>query len=261
MNFESLENRRHLSASLNSAGLLCVGGTEGHDNILIWQPQFRVTRVEVNGDVTDFNTSGVAFIKVNSGAGDDLVILGKRSPNAKLLGGDGNDSLSSGDGNDILYGGRGDDYLFGRGGNDRILGGSGADDIFGGDGERDVIDYSHRTNRVDICIGFEPNDGEAGERDNVHADIEIAYGGSGNDKLRSWGSHGVTLVGNDGIDTLYGTSWDDVLDGGAGRDQYKHVDLGGNDFVRALDGERDTIIGGTGFADLDTDSLDMVESL
>lgn len=259
--FETLELRRHLSASLKADGTLYVGGTEGNDNVLIWQPRFRVTRVELNGEVTDFNTTEVKFIKINAGAGDDLVILGKRSPNARLYGGTGNDSLSAGDGNDTLYGGPGDDYLFGRGGNDHIFGGWGADDIYGGDGDHDVMDYSRRHGDVDVCIGVEANDGEAGEHDNVHTDIEVVYGGSANDKLRSWGTHGVTLYGNGGNDTLYGTASDDLLDGGEGRDMYKDVALGGHDFVHTNDGVKDTIIGGTGFAEVDKDSLDVIQSL
>ena len=261
MKLEQLEGRRHLSASLKSDGLLCVGGTEGNDNILIWQPQFRTTRVEVNGEIADFDTAAVTSIKVNAGAGDDLVVLGKRSPNAKLIGGEGNDSLSSGDGNDTLYGGPGDDYLFGRGGNDRIYGGRGADDIYGGDGARDSVDYSKRTANLTVSVGVLPNDGEAGERDNVHEDIEIVYAGSGNDDLRSFADRGVELYVNAGNDTLYGTAYNDILDGGAGRDTFKRVALGGADLIFANDGEADTFIGGTGLADVRKDSLDLVQSL
>ena len=255
--FESLETRRHLSATLGDRGILKVHGTDGNDDIVVWQPLERVTRVEINGEVSDFNTRAVRRIFVHAGAGDDKVVLGRRAPGAKVRGGDGNDSLSGGDGNDRLYGDAGDDYLFGRDGDDKLDGGEGADDIYGGDGT-DAVDYSKRTKDVQICIGVLPNDGEDGEGDNVHIDIEVAHGGSGNDKLRSWGDRGVKLYGGDGRDTIYGTKYDDLLDGGDGQDSYRHVDLGGFDSVLALDGDADHFVGGTGLATVRQDKVDWV---
>jgi Ca2+-binding RTX toxin-like protein len=240
---------------MGERGVLKVHGTDGNDDIVVWQPLERVTRVEINGQVNDFNTRAVRRIFIHAGAGDDKVVLGRRAPGAKIRGGDGNDSLSGGDGNDRLYGDAGNDYLFGRDGDDKLDGGDGADDIYGGDGF-DTVDYSRRTRSVRIGIGILPNDGEAGEGDNVRLDIEAAYGGSGDDKLRSWSDYGVRLYGGDGRDTIYGTKYADLLDGGAGADSYRHLDLGGLDSVLALDGEADQFVGGTGLATIHQDKVD-----
>jgi Ca2+-binding RTX toxin-like protein len=261
MLFEHLETRRHLSASLKDDGALVICGTDGDDTIHVWSPAHHTTRVEVNDQITDFASESIGSIKVNAGAGDDLVILGRRSANAKLIGGKGNDSLSSGDGNDTLYGGEGDDYLFGRDGNDRLDGGDGADDLFGGNGENDSVTYVDRTRGVRVSIGVLDNDGETGEHDNVHEDIEIVYGGGGDDDLRSFAERGATLFGNDGNDTIYATLYDDLLDGGKGQDRFKRIELGGNDIVRASDGEADSFVGGVGFATVDQDALDFVETI
>jgi len=54
----------------------------------------------------------------------------------------------------------------------------------------------------------QPNDGEAGEGDNVHQDIEVVAGGSGDDRL----------VGSSAANDIQGGPGDDVIDGGAGAD-------------------------------------------
>ena len=58
--------------------------------------------------------------------GDDTFDNGTSIP-SRLIGGDGNDTLSGGSGEDIINGGRGDDELRGRGSSDRIVGHTGAD--------------------------------------------------------------------------------------------------------------------------------------
>ena len=66
--------------------------------------------------------------------GDDTFDNGTAIP-SRLIGGDGNDTLSGGSGEDIINGGRGDDELRGRGSSDRIVGHTGADMIFGDAGD------------------------------------------------------------------------------------------------------------------------------
>jgi hypothetical protein len=72
------------------------------------------------------------------------------------------------------------------------------------------------------------DDGEVGEKDYVHGDVENVIGGSGNDKLTGSvliGSlfQGFTtnnrLVGGPGNDILIGLNGNDALDGGLGKDQ------------------------------------------
>jgi Ca2+-binding RTX toxin-like protein len=125
---------------------------------------------------------------------------------------------------DVLRGTRGRDVICGLGGNDRILGGGGADIVYGGPG-------------ADILDGGIGND--------------ILRGGAGNDQL----------IGRSGNDRLEGASGVDRLEGGTGLD----VLLGGAgpDVLRAHDGRRDTVRGGTGndlaFADRNVDQLVSVE--
>jgi Ca2+-binding RTX toxin-like protein len=93
-----------------------------------------------------------------------------------------------------------------------------------------------------VCIG---DDGAAGEGDTINDDIEIVFGGKGNDLLSArWAPcsdgaatprTGCTLEGNDGDDTLIGSPFSDLLDGGKG-----------NDTLQGGLGS-DTLIGGAGF--------------
>ena len=78
----------------------------------------------------------VASFEVNSGSGDDTVIVTKEVPiPVTMRGGPGNDTLIGGNGPDKLIGGSGDDRVVGRGGDDLIFGGDGDDLIIGGPGK------------------------------------------------------------------------------------------------------------------------------
>lgn len=78
----------------------------------------------------------IAGFEINTGAGNDVVTLGKTVPvPATIRGGEGDDILTGGAGNDKLIGGPGDDELFGRGGNDLLIGGPGEDRLVGGPGQ------------------------------------------------------------------------------------------------------------------------------
>jgi Ca2+-binding RTX toxin-like protein len=81
----------------------------------------------------------IAGFEVNTGAGNDTVILGRTVPvPATIRGGEGDDVLIGGAGNDKLIGGPGNDELNGRGGNDLLVGGPGNDSLIGGPGD-DVL--------------------------------------------------------------------------------------------------------------------------
>jgi Ca2+-binding RTX toxin-like protein len=92
-----------------------------------------------------------------------------------------------------------------------------------------------------VCIG---DDGAASEGDTINDDVEIVLGGKGNDTLSAfWAvcSDGATvptvkctLKGNEGDDSLIGSSHNDLIDGGAG-----------NDMLQGGLGD-DTLIGGAG---------------
>jgi Ca2+-binding RTX toxin-like protein len=78
----------------------------------------------------------IAGFEINTGAGNDVVTLGKTVPvPATIRGGEGNDVLTGGAGADKLLGGPGNDTLIGRGGNDLLVGGPGEDILIGGPGQ------------------------------------------------------------------------------------------------------------------------------
>jgi Ca2+-binding RTX toxin-like protein len=261
---ESLESRRLMTSTLDTeTSLLSILTTDADDTVVVWQPVPEIMRVEENGSVTDYESAHVKRIYIDVKGGNDLVILGRRTVDAQIYGGDGDDSLSAGRGNDSIYGGYGADYIFGGDGDDYLDGGSGGaaldagDDIFGGAGI-DTIDYSARTANLKICIGYIANDGEKDENDNLHVDIEIAHGGSGNDRMVNWGPGRVEFHGRGGDDQMIGGALDDVLDGGDGIDELDGA--GGFDSYLAKDGHSDVIIAGNGLSDIQRDDIDQLRA-
>ncbi len=144
---------------------------------------------------------------------------------------DGDDSITNatgiaariraGDGNDLLIGGSGDDILSGGFGSDVIQGGGGSD----------TASYSEVSNRIGIRADLDgatgddgsAEDGPAGARDTIAADVE-------------------NLEGTGADDVLIGNAGPNVIDGTGGHDQVQG--LGGNDELTARGGG--TIDGGTG---------------
>jgi hypothetical protein len=132
--------------------VLLAGGAE-ESRIQIWlSPDGRsyvidsIVPLEVGGDVCEHPPDNpnellchapmVASFEVNSGSGDDTVVVAKGVPvPVTMRGGSGRDTLVGGDGPDKLIGGSDDDRLAGRGGDDLIFGGDGADLIIGGSGK------------------------------------------------------------------------------------------------------------------------------
>ena len=255
---EILESRRHFTATLDGA-VFTVVGTASADSIEMSQSATHIT-LNDNGVITFHKVSQIQFIVVKTGDGPDSIILSDKNVTipAKLDGGRGNDIVSSGKGADTLFGGGGDDYLFGGDGNDIIDGQTQADDILGGNG-RDTASYFGRTVNVTVGLGVFADDGEAGESDNVRTDIEIVYGGSGNDTITTTSGKPIRFFGFAGNDTLIGSLGADVLDGGEGNDSL--VGNGGNDLLFANDGFADFVSGGSGVDSAETDSLDTVEAV
>ena len=186
------------------------------------------TALDFGGD-GDTDVTGGVIGSIQGGPGNDLIDFTDHTGNFSLSGQDGNDHLIGGNGNNTLMGNAGDDTLEGNAGNDRLDGGpgndsmfgdggidtfaedataNGADDMFGGP-QRDTVDYGMRTVAVNVTLGAgTDDDGEAGEGDNVAADVENAEGGDGDD----------TLVGTAGQNRLTGGLGNDSLSGGANRD-------------------------------------------
>lgn len=91
-------------------------------------------------EFTSTNTEGVTYtstnittaVKINGGAGDD--VLTSASASTKVA------TIDGGAGDDLITGGAGKDVLLGGAGDDTIIGGAGADSLTGGDGN-DVFSY------------------------------------------------------------------------------------------------------------------------
>jgi hypothetical protein len=173
----------------------------------------------------------------------------------RLYGDEGGDTLSGTGGNDLLDGGPGDDYLDDGSGDDTVSGGpnndsftvgTGRDDIAGGDGT-DTADYGPRTGGLTITLDDRADDGEAGEGDNVHADVESATGGSGNDRIVA-GPNSAYLYGGAGNDSIAGGAGEQRIEGNEGDDTidsrdggFDSIDCGpGNDVVFADAGDSTT---------------------
>ncbi|GAB3953716.1 hypothetical protein GCM10029976_094440 [Kribbella albertanoniae] len=157
------------------------------------------------------------------GPGDDVLVLGPNATTGHLFGGQGND---------VLKGGRASDFL---------EGGAGADEFTGGDGV-DFADYRSRETPIVVSIDNIQDDGAAGERDNVHTDVENVIGGSSDDVLA--GSHSDNnLDGGPGRDRLFGDLGDDALTGGLGSDSLNGGP--GSDELFGAEGD-DFLEGGSG---------------
>jgi Ca2+-binding RTX toxin-like protein len=179
---------------------------------------------------------------LSGGQGDDTISGG--TGNNVLFGGDGDDTLTGGTGDDTLAGGMGGDTLTGGLGNDVFDEGdslSGSDTMAGGGGN-DFLTYAARSAGVTVTMDGVFDDGEAGEFDNVGADIENAIGGSG-DNVLVGSTAGNDLAGGPGNDVIDGGSGDDTLSGGLGND--RETGGAGNDIVFGDDGD-DVILEGAG---------------
>jgi Ca2+-binding RTX toxin-like protein len=258
------------------------------------------TNVLDGGPGADLLNGGAGVDSVQGGAGNDT-IFGLAGVD-DLDGGDDSDDLSGGDGNDSMRGGAGDDRvgsdatsIFGlppERGDDTLDGGLGDDvlrpgsgptdgitdnDLLGGGEGVDSVVYDKRLSPVAVFKDSAPNDGGAGESDNVADDVERLVGSQAEDLLVG-GPAGDVIDGARGADTIRGGGGSDTLDGGTedaegddvsggdGDDQIRGnagddalAGEGGNDLVeggggadRALGGEdADSVTGGPGIDDID----------
>ncbi|MEU4424263.1 calcium-binding protein [Actinoplanes sp. NPDC024001] len=192
-----------------------TGGT-GNDRISAGSGNDRLS----GDDGTDYLYGGAGHDQIIGGGSADVLHGG--ADNDVLSGGYGNDKLSGDSGDDSLFGDHGSDRLAGDSGNDVLAGDSGqstvsADVLLGGSG-RDTADY--RTYRKALTVdldGASRDDGQAGERDTVGADVEDIRGGPGADRLTGNAS-GNRIVGLAGDDVIRGGAGNDRLEGDSGRD-------------------------------------------
>lgn len=211
-----------------------------------------------NADSISNECDDVFFTTENAitGSGNDMLsanYLNNQSDN-EFTAGAGNDQVQGGAGNDILHEGTA----------------ANGSDAFEGDAGSDTADYSGRSNALNVALDGTANDGEAGEGDNIGADVlslgpagcanvsnnalydhpagenepywedeadepdflevENIDAGSGNDVL-SGNAQGNVIKGNAGNDTISGGEGSDSLSGGDGNDSL--AGNGGNDALDA----------------------------
>lgn len=186
-----------------------------------------------------------AYVQYNGTAGANIRI--GSDVRDEMYGGAGNDTLSGGGGTDILNGGAGADTLSGGDGNDALFIDN-ADIVSGGEGYDTVYaDDSQGPLGLNFTVGS--------------TGIEAVWGGRGSDVIDASTapafapSLGVSLYGNAGNDTLIGSTFLDLIEGGLGDDTLTGG-LGEDSFIFNLNGPgggRDTI---TDFED-GADTLDI----
>ena len=188
-----------------------------------------------------------AITSIGGGSGNDHLESGPVT--RSLFGADGNDILVGNADRNYLTGGPGDDQLLAGDGSDSLVGDAGADVLSGGGG-LDEVTYGGVV-PLRLSIGDGPNDGAAGEGDDIREDVEAIGGGQGDDvligdadgnRLIGYGGQDV-LHGGDGADGIIGWGDGDELDGGAGPDRVstRPRRLGGIDRALLADGEADRL--------------------
>ncbi len=240
-------------ATAQDSPLRTIYGTDGSEYMIsIYEDG--ITKIGRDGNDQLVGSSGNDFLYGDNG--DD-----------RLTGNDGNDVLDGGEGNDFLYGGFGNDtYIFKKGyGTDTIGDGQGANTI-------EIYGYTsnqikaYRTNWNDITITFEGSDdklviesfftSEANRNfsltfnggSKVHAaasnsPLRTIYGTDYSDYITAMDDRGVTLIGENGNDSLNGGNGADKLYGSSGDDRL--YGNGGNDILDGGEGS-DFLYGGAG---------------
>jgi len=145
-NLEGMEQRQLLSAAfIEAGGRLVVRGTGGNDQITISKSPANSAnlRVLLDGKTFDFASKFVKQVRVEAGAGNDLVQAdaskGAIGVGMFFLGDAGNDTLVTSTANDALLGGGDADVLIAKAGNNYVNGGAGNDKVFGGLGNDTLI--------------------------------------------------------------------------------------------------------------------------
>ena len=206
------------------------------------------------------------IVSIGGGGGNDHLEAGPVT--RSLLGGDGDDTLTGNLERNYLDGGAGADELHAGDGTDSLWGGLGPDVLSGGGG-LDEVTYGG-IEPLRLSIGDGPNDGVAGEGDDIREDIEGLTGGQGDDVLvgdadanRLTGLAGRDVLrGGDGADEVIGFGDGDELDGGAGPDRVstRARRLGGLDRALLSDGEADELECNGSGAFIEADDVDELDA-
>jgi Ca2+-binding RTX toxin-like protein len=138
-------------------------------------------------------------------------------------------------GDDTMTGQGMDDFIEGWGGSDTIVGGLGNDQLWGNGGR----DFLYGGDGDDVIVG---NDWAAGGSSTLW---DECWGGTGDDMIFTGGYGSGYLVGEAGVDRMWGAGQSDVLEGGTGADYM--AGGGGQDVFRVkaddmVAGEIDTVL-------------------
>ncbi len=203
--------------AIGSSGADWLVGTSGDNHL--------------SGGAGDDHLDGWGGVDVlDGGDGNDNIvtfgIFGAAAPGSLLIGGDGNDSIQSGNSNDTLLGGAGDDALsISNYATTRI--------VDGGDGT-DLLAFSS----TDFTAGVTVDLGKTTQTVAPGVVITLTHVENVNGTQA-----GDTLIGDAGVNVMYGWGGDDWLYGGDGDDAMNGVD--GADHLVGGAG-RDRLFGGEG---------------
>jgi Ca2+-binding RTX toxin-like protein len=173
--------RDSISASFDrTTGILTIHGDQQNNTIIVGPDSAGIIlinggTVRIRGGVSTIaNTS---LIEAYGMDGDDTIGLDEANgalPQADLLGGPGNDTLTGGSGGDTIKGQAGNDTLLGRGGGDLLFGGPDGDTLTGGDGDDQLFGEGGNDHLV-----WNPGD-----------DTDLNEGGDGTDTVEVNGGNG-----------------------------------------------------------------------
>lgn len=128
---EALEDRALMATAALAAGVLTVIGTEGDDRIRIFGDGAALHVLDGTVEIGAFSSAEVTSITVNTGTGNDSVLVDRSvTQPAVLSAGDGDNKLSAGGGNTTLNTGNGRDTLFGGTGTNTFSGDGGTNALF-----------------------------------------------------------------------------------------------------------------------------------
>ena len=194
-------------------------------------------RTIIGNSANNLITGNSAANLIDSGTGSDTII-----------GGDGNDTLRGGDGNDLLNGGAGTDIMEGGQGHDLYLIASSADhtgaEINDQGGVKDELRFASTTAGQTLTvyagdIGLESvviGTGATNAAATTTATIALNVKASA-------APNGLEIIGNNGVNTINGTPFADIIQGNSGNDSL--IGGQGADTINGGLG-KDTLTGGLG---------------
>jgi Ca2+-binding RTX toxin-like protein len=185
-----------------------------------------------NDSIDILSTSDSSELHLNSGAGNDTVVLTGAFGNYTILGGHGKDKIvlnSYVSSISLVSGGDGKDRIIGTG---SIIGGGGNDILKVTPGDRGNVSIWGCRGKDILRGGFGSDYLSGGQNSDVikgNAGDDMIVGGGGSDKL----------VGGIGDDYIKGGVGSDTLIGGQGSDIF---DIGGGDIVKDFSPSEDDLI-------------------